>query len=320
MPLNSRVTINQLVLNRDKFAWNDWWKIWQRIGQGIGDKNLSMMAAGIAFFAMLALFPGITATISIYGYFANPIVVQENIGLLRPILPTEVFDLVNSRVTLLITAERQTLGVASIVSLLLATWSARAGITAMISGLNVICRESNTRNFVWNMMVAYALTLLLILVSLLTLATVVVIPTIMAFVPLGPGSTIAVGILRWGVALSSVTLGIGALYRFGPSRRTRRLPWITLGTLFAVSLWVIVSVLFSFYLSNFGNYNEVYGSLGAVVSLLMWFYLSAFVVLLGAELNAEIEEHAISVIRSRYPHLLARNDPLMREMVGDAAE
>ncbi|MEO0915327.1 MAG: YihY/virulence factor BrkB family protein, partial [Pseudomonadota bacterium] len=203
------------------------------------------MAAGIAFFAMLALFPGLTATISIYGYFSDPSVVKDNLGLLGPVLPEQVFELVNERVTLLITTERQALGLASLVSSLLATWSARAGITALISGLNVICREENTRNFVWNLVVAYALTLLLILVALLTLATVVVIPTIMAFVPLGPQEKALVGLVRWGVALTSVTLGIGALYRFGPSRRTRRLPWITVGTLFAVALWVIVSILFS---------------------------------------------------------------------------
>ncbi|QHQ36619.1 YihY/virulence factor BrkB family protein [Algicella marina] len=317
MPFNSKVTINHLVLQRDKFAFRDWLSIMMRVGNGIGEKNLSMMAAGIAFFAMLALFPGLTATISVYGYFADPVVVQDNISLLRPVLPEEVYALVDQRVTALVTSERTTLGLASLVSSLLATWSARAGVTAMISGLNVICREENTRNFIWNMVVAYGLTLLMLVVVLMTLATVVVVPTIMALVPHGDDSKLLIDVIRWLVALMSVTIGIGALYHFGPSRRSRRLPWLTIGSVFAVLMWIVVSTLFSIYLRNFGNYNEVYGSLGAVVALLMWFYLSAFVVLLGAELNAEIEDHAIDVIRERYPHLLARNDPIMREIMGD---
>ncbi len=317
MPFNPTVSINNLVLNRDKFALRDWLRIAQRVVKGISEKNLSMMAAGIAFFAMLALFPGIAATVSLYGYFADPVVVKDNLAVISPILPEEVFTLVDARVTQLITAGRQTLGIASLVSVLLASWSARAGITAMISGLNAICREKDTRNFIWGMIVAYGLTLLLICVVLVALATVVVVPAVLAFVPIGEQKVLVIMGLRWAVALSAVMLGIGALYRFGPSRRTRRLPWITIGALVAAGLWIVVSLLFSLYLSNFSNYDEVYGSLGAVIALLMWFYLSAFVVLLGAELNAEIEAHAVTVIRDRYPHLLKRNDPLLREMTGN---
>lgn len=315
MALNPKISINSLVMNRRKFSPSDWRAILMRVGKGIGEKNLSMMAAGIAFFSMLALFPAIAATISIYGYMSDPIVVRENLLVFESIMPDQVYQLLDSRVTQLITGRRTTLGIASIVSVLLATWSARAGITAMIAGLNVICREDNTRNFVMNLLVAYCLTLLLITGALLALASVVIIPTIMAYVPLGELASATINTLRWTVAISSVTIAIGALYKFGPSRR-RRMPLITLGTIVAALLWITVSTAFSVYLSNFSNYDEVYGPLGAVVVLLIWFYLSAFVVLLGAELNAEIEEHAIHVAHTKFPHLLAENDPLMQEMTG----
>ena len=315
--LNKNVTIATLVFHRDKFNLGDWRRILAQVAIGIGEKKLSLIAAGVAFFAMLALFPAITAVISIFGYVADPAVVQENMALVEPVVPQDVYALVNQQVTKLVTAESQALGLASILSLLLAIWSARAGITAMMAGLNLICREQDTRNFFWSLIVAYSLTVLLIGVTLIAIASVVIVPTILSFFPLGGIGAILIDVLRWALAVLAVVVGIGALYRYGPSRSTQRLPIITMGNVLASLAWIAVSVLFSIYLGNFANYNQVYGSLGAVIALLMWFYLSAFVVLLGAELNAEIEDHAISVIRKRHPQLLERNDPLAREMAGE---
>ncbi len=311
MPLNPTVCLNNLVLCRDTFTWGDWLSVLGLVGQGVGANNLSKQAAGIAFIAMQAQFPGIAATVSLYGYFANPADVLDNLGLLAPILPDEVHGLVDARVAFLITEGRQSLGLASIVNVALASWSARAGINALVSALNTICRERNTRNVIWGMIVSYSLTLLMIAVVLVTLSMLVVVPVVLAVAEAEPLSDL----LRWAIAVSAVTLGIGALYRFGPSRR-RPLPFFTIGTFLAATLWIGMSYGFSLYLGSFSNYGEVYGPLGAVITALMWFYLSAFVVLLGAEVNAEVETHAIDIIRTRYPHLLLHNDPLMREMTG----
>lgn len=301
--MNPNVSIGTLVYRRDSFTRRDWGTVLGRIAAGVSQKKLSLLSAGVAFFAMLALFPAIAATISLFGYVSDPVMVQENMQLLEPIIPEQVFSLISQQVTSVVSAEREALGIASVVSLLFATWSARAGVGAVIMGLNAIAHEQDERNFVWTLVVAYGLTLLLIFVTLVAVAAVIVVPAILAFFPLGGAGSLAVNAVRWVVALVTVVMGIGALYRFGPSRRHRRMPYITLGNIVASMLWIAGSVLFSVYLSNFGNYNQIYGSLGAVIALLMWFYVSAFVVLLGAELNAEMEAHAESLIRARHPEL-----------------
>jgi len=291
--LNPR--IGSLEFCRAYFGLRDWWKVLKGIFGGLGEKKVSLMAAGVAFFAMLALFPSITATISLFGYVADPVVVQDNLGMLQPIIPAEVYELITNQVVSLVSSERRALGLASILSLLLAIWSARAGITAMMAGLSVITRKPDRRNLLWNMLVAYGLTVLLILVTIIAIGSVVIIPVILGFFPLGGFSEVVIDILRWSVAIIAVATGIGALYRYGPSRRARRVPILTIGNVLATLLWVLVSVLFSIYLGNFHSYNEVYGSLGAVIALLMWFYLSAFVVLLGAEVNTVIEDHSARI-------------------------
>lgn len=313
MPLNPTVTITDLVLDRDAFGLADWRAVVLRTAGEIGARNLSMMAAAIAFFAMLALFPGLAATVSLYGYFADPSDVGETLALLRPLLPEGTYTLVDARVTHLVTEARGELGVASLIGVALASWSARAGVNALVASLTAICRERDTRNFIWGMAVSYGLTLMLILVTVVALAMLVVIPAglTLAGVSMQP----VVTALRWGVAFLAIAAGIAAVYRFGPSRRTP-LPWVTAGSILSTILWVAMSAAFARYVGSFANYNEVYGPLGAGVATLMWFYLTAFVVLLGALLNAEIERYAIEIIARRRPDLLLRNDPLVREMTG----
>ena len=298
MALNPAVIVDQRVVARPDFSFVDWCRVLLGVVRGISDKNLSMISAGIAFFASLALFPAITAMISLYGYVSDPLIVQDNLTMLAPFLPEQVYTLVDDRVTELVTARRSTLGLASLISLLLALWSAQAGISSMISGLNAIMHETQDRNFFVNLLVSYLLTLLLILGTILALVAVVILPVVMAFIPFDTLVVTFINIARWVIALLSLTLAIGALYRFGPNRRYR-LPVYTFGTLVATGLWIGVSTSFSIYLSNFSNYDEIYGALGTVVVLLMWFYLSAFAVLIGAELNAAIEEYAVGIIRKR---------------------
>ncbi|WP_112320879.1 YihY/virulence factor BrkB family protein [Oceanibium sediminis] len=301
--LNPYLTVGRMVYRRPRYRLHDWWRVLVKVGVGIGEKRLSLMSAGVAFFAMLALFPAIGATISLFGIIANPIAVQQNMELLEPIIPDQVYALINQQVSSVVFAPPQALGLASGASLLLATFSARAGVNAMLLGLTAITRDTGQRGYFLNLVVAYSLTLLLIMVTLLSVGTVVILPTVLSYFPLGGWTERLVDALRWGTALFAVVIGIGALYRFGPVRPARRMPMFTLGNMVASVLWVLVSLAFSLYLGNFANYNQVYGSLGAVVALLMWFYLSAFVVLLGAELNIEMEARAEELIRRRNPDL-----------------
>ncbi len=315
--LNADVRVNGHAVRRGPFSARDWFGVSRSVVRGAGDKRLSLIAAGIAFFAMLALFPAIAAVIAVFGYISDPTAIRETLTIAEPVLPAPVHALLSQQIEALLSAGRSTLGAASVAGVLLAIWSARAGVSAMIGGLGLIGHEKAPRNFFWGLLVAYLLTMMLIAVSLVALASVVVIPAILAFFPLGGWNGAVLDLLRWAIALASVAIGIGTLYRYGPAPSGDRAPVITYGNLLASLLWVAVSAAFSTYLSNFGSYNQIYGSLGAVIALLMWFYLSAFVVLLGAELNAVIEARGASAIRATDPETLVPGGDLAREMEGE---
>ena len=251
-----------------------WWSIGKRVLDAIGEKRLSLIAAGIAFFGILALFPAIAAIIALWGIVGDP----------QAILP------VMERYSVLLAADESTLGWTTLLSIFLALWSARAGVAALMQGMNAVYEERN-RGGLAHYLTAFGLTVELILVALVAISAVLLVPAIMALVPLGALATVAVEVGRWLVAVGILFLGAGLIYRYGPNRRAARLPWITPGAVLAVFLWAGASVAFSIYLTNFGNYNEVYGSIGAVIALLMWLFISGFLLLLGAALNAELERH-----------------------------
>lgn len=240
---------------------------------------------------MLALFPGIAALIMLYGLFADPATIQDNLSALQRFMPPDAFTLIADQVREVAGGGRTALGIGSILSLLLAVWSAKAAVSALITGLNIVYDEDDARGIVASLAIAFMLTLLLLVVATVAFGIVVAAPVVLDLLPLGPAATWAAAILRWPILLAAVVFGIGALYRWGPSRSDPRLSWVSWGAGIAALVWVAGSALFSLYVANFGNYNETYGSLGAVVALLMWFWLSAFIVLLGAELNAEMEHH-----------------------------
>ncbi len=275
-----------------RFPLKEWIGIFRDANNRIGDHNLSLISAGVAFFSMLALFPAIAAMISLYGFMADPQAVQTNLVILEPVIPVEVYRIISNQVNSLLRTSSSTLGITSVISILLAIWSARTGVFAMITGLNIVYRAPTRRNFFRRVVLAYLLTFLLISVGIVAVSAVVVLPTIIAYFPIGAMAGKAVHILRILIALTTILAGIGILYRFGPNlKKGSRVGLVSIGSLVAAVLWIAGSSLFSFYLSNFGKYNEVYGSLGAVVAMLIWFYLSAWVVFLGAELNAEIAHH-----------------------------
>lgn len=305
--LNPVVHLDTMVFRRPRFGLRDWWRVIALVFQGIGEKRLSLLSAGVAFFGLLALFPALTAFIGLFGYVSDPVAVRENLVMLDTVVPADVLALIEREVDQLISARRSTLGVASIVSIVLATVSTRAGVNALMMGLSLIGHAKGMRNFFVNMLVAYSLTLMLILVALVALTMLVVVPTVLALFPVVVDSQTTIQALRWGITMTTVGLAVGVLYRFGPARRAKRAGVLSVGNIVATLLWVLASVLFSLYLSTFANYSQVYGPLGAVIALMMWLYVSAFVVLLGAELNAEMEAHAGELIRRCNPRLDLRD-------------
>ena len=274
----------------------------------MGDRNLSLIASGVAFWAMLAIFPAIAALIALWGYRADPYVVAAQLPMARDFLPDEGYRLLSNQVNALVAANVSTLGWTSVISTLVALWSARTGVGALVQGVNAISGKQN-RGGLRDMLTAFALTFALMGVALVALVSIVVMPIVLAFVPLGPLAGFALTAVNWVIAVGVVVMGISVIYRYGLNRPGERPRWFTPGLMLAVALWALASWSFSYYLANFGNYNQIYGSIGAVIALLMWFYISAYVVLLGAALNAELDRERKAQADAK------RGDPVAAEDV-----
>jgi membrane protein len=249
--------------------------------------NLSLVAAGGAFFAMLSLFPGMAAVIALLGFLTEPDALNNQLVLLEEFMPADAFGLVSLQLQRLSSANTSTLGWATALSTGAALWSARRGTDAVIRAVNTVF-DAPMRGGVRASAVALMITLALTLVVIIAILTMLVLPIVLAFLPLGVYSGLALEVARWGVALVVVMSGIWVLYRFAPNGPGARVRWLNPGAVLTVLVWAVASSAFTYYLANFGNYNEVYGSIGAVIALLMFLYITIFVVLIGATLNAEL--------------------------------
>lgn len=258
----------------------------QRALDLMDEKNVGLIAAGVAFYAILSLFPGLAALIALWGVIGDPGLVLVQLQEFDAFLPAEVEAIIGAQLEALAGADGLSLGWASIVSVLVAIWSARAGVAALMRGLNAIYAVPNRSGF-GHYTRALVLTLALIGVALTALVCIVIIPVLLAFFPLGGAGQIVLDLARWGLSLGVLLCGFALVFRLGPNLRVRVI-WP--GAFLATGLWAGVSAGFSIYLANFGSYNEVYGSIGAVIALLMWLFLSAWLVLLGAALNAWLSQ------------------------------
>lgn len=263
------------------------WQILAAVWKTAGEKHIALIAAGVAFFGMFGIFPGIAAVIAIFGLIADPVVIAEQLALMEDIIPPDAYNLIASQVFRLVAAPTDALGWATVVSIALALWSSRAGVAALIGGLNAIAGQ-RTRNGLWQMVVALLLTFALVTLAIIALTVVVVVPIILAFIPMAGATAWVLEGMRWLIALGVLMTGLSLLYRFGPVRIGGRGRWITVGAFAVVILWVAASAGLSYYLTNFASYNEVYGSIGAVIGLLLWLYVSAYLILLGAALNVAV--------------------------------
>lgn len=272
-------------------------RLWGALRDGVGqivDTNLALISAGVGFFGMLSLFPAIAALIALLSLIAEPAVVVSQLEQIKGLFPRDVYDIVNAQVVSLVTASSDTLGWAGVISILAALWSARAGVAAMMTGLNAVHGEKN-RNTASHYLRALLLTIALVGVGIVSVITLVIAPVVLAFFPLGGTAAIMAEALRWTIAITVLLAGVSVLYRFGPNRGKPHRRSIKAGAVVAVATWAGLSVLFSYYVANFGNYNQVYGSIGAVIAMLIWLWLSSFLILLGAVVNAQVEKHFFGI-------------------------
>lgn len=270
-----------------------WKDILWRTYEEFGKDRVTSVAAGVTYYALLAVFPAIAALVSIYGLFADPGTIQEHLNAMSGVLPGGALEIVGEQVKRISSKGSGTLGFGFIFGLAISLWSANAGMKAVFDALNIVNDEDEKRSFVRLNLTSLSFTLGAILFIIVALAGIVVLPIVFKFIGLENSMEWLLSILRWPILLVGVTLGLSLIYRFGPSRDKAEWRWVTPGGLIAAVLWIAVSMLFSWYVSNFGSYNETYGSLGAVIGFMTWIWLSSIVVLLGAEINAEMEHQTV---------------------------
>jgi membrane protein len=264
-----------------------WFQSALRLFRRIQTAKIGMAAASAAFFGFLALFPAAAVIIALWGVGADPAFVRSQMDGLKDLLPPDAFSLLSSQVQALVDASTPGLGIATLISTLIALWSARAGASALVSGLNAV-HHLPERGGVWHEALSIVLTLSLVAITLAAMMVAVVAPVVLSHLPLGTAGAVVLHIANIGVGLALATLGLAIAYRFGPNRPSGvRVAFFTPGLMVALLLWLAVSRGFVFYLANFGSYNKIYGSIGAVAALMMWFYFSAYAILLGAAVDAE---------------------------------
>jgi len=267
-------------------AWRD---VLSQVWQNIGRHRVLAIAAGAAFYALLAIFPAIAAIVTLYGLFANTGTIAGQLQSLSGVLPGGALDVIGTEVTRIANGPPSSLSVTLIVSLLISLWSANAGVKALFDALNVVYNAEERRSFVRLNLVSLAFTLTAIVFLLAAMASVVVVPLVLNNLPLGSQAAPLVVIARWPLMFVAIMLALSVVYRFGANRDNAQWRWITWGSAFASIFWVAASLLFSWYAANFGSYNKTYGSLGAVIGFMTWMWLSTIVVLIGAEIDAVME-------------------------------
>lgn len=256
----------------------------------MGKDRLSLLAAGVAFYILFAIFPALGAATWIFGLLANPHLIQQQLQSVKDVVPAEAYILIQNRLMLL-TAKSGGFSLPGSVSLFVALFSARTAAASMIQALNVVFKAEETRGFIKVEVIATICTILAVFIFVLTIALLVVLPALFNFIGLPPLIENAVRYLRWPVLATLVALTLALSYRYAPNRKINEWRWISWGSMAATAIWLFASFGFSWYVSAFGTYDRVYGSLGAVMILLLWFWLTAFIALLGAELDKAIEDH-----------------------------
>jgi len=266
------------------------WQFLAAVLTRVGDGHFGLIAAGVAFYAMFAVFPGLGAAVALWGMVADPGVITDYLAVVERFLPPDAALLVHDQVIGLITAPKAALGWTTVLSFAIALYSARAGVSALIQGLDVVHR-ARPRGWIWGYAVDFILTAALIGALFVALVTIVVVPILLSYVQFGTFEAWLSKVLPFAAMFLLVLTCLSILYRFGPNLEGGfKSPWISVGVLVAALAWAGVSIGFSVYLANFNSYNAIYGSIGAVIILMMWLYLSVWAVLLGGAINAELDE------------------------------
>lgn len=311
------IALGRLAESPGEIPWRGWRAVIKRAFLEMLTDRVSLVAAGCAFYGTLALFPAISMLISVYGLAFNPATVEPQLGLLRDLLPPAAYQLIADRVHVLVTKPPVTLGLGLVISTALALWSSASGVKSIITALNLAYEETEKRNFLHYQLTALTITLLAIFSAVTGLALLVGLPAILAFVGIPASQKVLLRVASFALLLFAILVGLAMLYRYGPCRRSPRWHWVTPGSLVATVLWITASALFSWYVATFSTYDATYGPLGTVVAVMMWFYVTVYAVLLGAELNAELELQTVRDSTDGPPKPLGRRGAYVADHVAE---
>lgn len=274
------------VATRRRRAWTE---IARLLYGAIGQHRVVSIAAGVSFFALLAMFPAVAALVSVYGIFADPGTIRAQLDNLSSLLPAGAIEVIGDELSRVASGGKTTLGTAFLFTLALSVWSANAGMKALFDALNIVYDVQEQRGLAKLNAMSLAFTAAALVVLLVAIGALVVLPVVLEYAGLQSLSGSIAMVVRWPALYVIVALGLAAVYRFGPDRENVQWRWITWGSGLAAALWIVVSILFSWYAANFGAYNKTYGSLGAVIGFMTWMWISCMVILAGAEVDAVME-------------------------------
>lgn len=291
-----------------RFTFQEWKAILLRVKNEIATDHISVVSAGIAFYALIAIFPAIAALISIAGLVLDPADVASQLQTALAVLPESAGAVLQEQVLKVTGGDETGTGLVALFGIVIALYGAMKGVLTLMEGLNIAYDEEETRGLVKQYLTAFVITLCAIIGLAAGIAVLIVLPVVVAFLPLPPAVETAANWLRWPLMGALTMLALAGMYRFGPSRADPKWRWVSVGAVVSTLLWVLGTGAFSLYVQNFDDYTETYGALGGVIILLTWMWLSAFIVLTGAELNAEIEQQTSKDTTTGAPEPMGNRD------------
>ncbi len=293
MPDTSGSLVARKIRHPFRIPFSGWWGILQNLLVRFVEDSVMLVAAGVAFYVLLALFPTMLAIVSLYGFFANPEAIPAYVSQLDALLPQSGVQLIQDQLQALATQNTSTLSIGFIFGLTLALWTSNGGMKSMFEAMNIAYREKETRSFVVFNALSALFTFVGIGFVLLFMVLVAVVPVVLNYAHYAEWSLHEgiIQVLRWMMIVLIVWGSIVCIYRYGPDRERSKWRWLSVGATIATLAWIGASWGYSFYLSNFANYSATYGSLGAIIGFMIWLWISAVIVIVGAQLNAQIEDY-----------------------------
>ena len=294
-----------------------WKDVLLRSWSEVSEANLFLVAGGVTYAILLALFPGLAALVSLYGLLLDPSQIEKQIASMSGILPAQAQQMLSDELHTLVSASTGALGVSAGIALLVALWSASRGMSGLITALNIAYDEHEKRGFLKLNLIAIGLTIGLTVAGIVVLALVAVLPAVVQFLPLGDLGKWLLLVIEWPLLVGFVVVGLAVMYRYAPSRDEPQWKWVSPGAGAAVTLWIVASIGFTVYVAHFNSYSKTYGSLGGVIILLTWLYISSFVILLGAAINAQSEKQTRKDSTKGQPKALGRRGARAADTVGE---